>query len=123
MCNDKDSVRHFKQMNKLGRFAPQAEVNHTEFQEEAQNITVGQRCMYADSVATMEKRGVVAFVGQTSFKPGFWVGINLDEPVGKHSGTVDEVEYFKCPNKHGVMVRPNLVQVGDFPPEDLFDEF
>ena len=28
------------------------------------------------------KKGIVRFVGTTSFAPGSWAGIELDEPIG-----------------------------------------
>lgn len=47
------------------------------------NIKVGDRC----AVEPGEKRGVVKFVGRAeSVAPGFWVGIQYDEPLGKHDG-------------------------------------
>lgn len=48
--------------------------------------------------------------------------MEYDEPVGKHSGTVQEVQYFQCSPKHGAMIRPDKVEVGDFPEEDLFGD-
>lgn len=46
-------------------------------------IQVGDRCQ----VDPGEKRGVVKFVGRAEdLGPGFWVGIQYDEPLGKHDG-------------------------------------
>ncbi|KAI8908589.1 CAP Gly-rich domain-containing protein [Gorgonomyces haynaldii] len=112
-----DSVRHFKRIHQMGRFAPKKD--EYDFKEEALAIAVGSRCIYNDQ--DMEKRGEVKFVGETKFKPGYWIGIMLDEPLGKNNGTVQGVQYFECPNKHGVFVRPNVVEIGDFPPEELDD--
>ena len=42
--------------------------------------------------------------------------------MGKHDGSMNGKRYFTCQAKFGVFVRPDKVQVGDYPPED-FDEF
>lgn len=55
-----------------------------------QNVKVGDRCQ----VEPGEKRGVVKYVGRAeSLGPGFWVGIQYDEPLGKHDGMY--VNFFK----------------------------
>jgi tubulin-folding cofactor B len=47
------------------------------------NIKVGDRCQ----VEPGEKRGMVKYVGRAeSLGPGYWVGIQYDEPLGKHDG-------------------------------------
>lgn len=47
------------------------------------SIKVGDRCQ----VEPGEKRGVVKFVGQAeTLGPGFWIGVQYDEPLGKHDG-------------------------------------
>ncbi|XP_061348998.1 tubulin-folding cofactor B isoform X2 [Gastrolobium bilobum] len=83
------------------------------------NIKVGSRC----EVEPGEKRGVVKFVGRAEpLGPGFWVGVQYDEPLGKHDGMVKGVRYFECPPSHGGMVRPVKVKVGDYPERDPFEE-
>jgi dynactin 1 len=56
-------------------------------------------------------RGVVRFCGSTSFSAGKWIGIELDEPIGKNDGTVQGVRYFTCKMPYGVFVRPSQVKV------------
>ena len=45
--------------------------------------------------------GVLRFYGNVKFEAGLWAGVELDEPVGRHSGSVSGVQYFKCRPKHG----------------------
>ena len=78
---------------------------------------VGDRCQ----VNPGGKRGSVQFVGKIpAIAPGFWVGVQYDEPVGKNDGTVKGDRFFECPPKYGGFLRPNKIDVGDFPEEDLF---
>ncbi|KAI8984001.1 CAP Gly-rich domain-containing protein, partial [Mycotypha africana] len=55
--------------------------------------------------------GTVRFCGPTSFQTGKWVGIELDEAVGKNSGVVQGKRYFDCKVNHGVFVRPTNVKL------------
>uniref|UniRef100_A0A803MNQ6 CAP-Gly domain-containing protein n=1 Tax=Chenopodium quinoa TaxID=63459 RepID=A0A803MNQ6_CHEQI len=46
-----------------------------------------------------DKRGIVKYVGQAeNLGPGFWVGVQYDEPLGKHDGLVKGTRYFDCSN-------------------------
>ncbi|KAJ0390783.1 hypothetical protein P43SY_011163 [Pythium insidiosum] len=54
--------------------------------------------------------GVIKFIGPVHYSSGDFVGVALDEPVGKNDGTVKGVTYFSCPPSHGIMVRPTDVQ-------------
>ncbi|KIK63885.1 hypothetical protein GYMLUDRAFT_40972 [Collybiopsis luxurians FD-317 M1] len=57
-------------------------------------------------------RGVVRFSGPTDFKPGKWIGIELEEQRGKNDGSVAGVKYFNCKNGmgYGVFVRPGQIK-------------
>ena len=49
--------------------------------------------------------GTVAFIGTTQFSTGKWIGVVLDEPVGKNNGVVQGKKYFSCADNHGIFVR------------------
>lgn len=55
----------------------------------------------------------------TDLPPLLWVGVELDEPTGKNDGSVDGNRYFNCLKNRGVFVKPEKLEVGDFPPLDL----
>lgn len=42
-----------------------------------------------------DAKGVIAYVGVTTFATGKWVGVILDEPKGKNNGTVKGTSYFE----------------------------
>lgn len=54
-------------------------------------------------------KAVVKFFGTTSFKPGNWVGLELERATGKNDGAVDGIKYFKCKEGHGLFVRPSML--------------
>jgi tubulin-folding cofactor B len=154
-----DSVLAWKRRQRLGRFDPNAKstaeaaeerTKHDQAQIEAKGIQVGSRCRVGNDDG---RRGTVRFTGEVPGLGGtreagcVWVGIELDEPVGRNDGSVvvemEEEEdaggdgdgagppqthaqtkrVFQCRDKFGVFIRPEKVQVGDFPPlDDLMDE-
>ena len=47
-----------------------------------------------------------------------WFGIELDEPLGRHDGTVEEIRYFAAPDDHGVFVTDaRLIKLHNQPPK------
>ncbi|KAG8221095.1 CAP Gly-rich domain-containing protein [Butyriboletus roseoflavus] len=117
-----DSVLAYKQRHKVGRFAPPSETVPAPVTDV--DIPIGARCEVESTEEGFHKRGMVCFVGQTTFaKTGVWVGIEYDEPIGRNDGSVQGERYFTCRPNHGVFVRPDKVRVGDFPVEEItFDD-
>uniref|UniRef100_A0A665VS27 CAP-Gly domain-containing protein n=1 Tax=Echeneis naucrates TaxID=173247 RepID=A0A665VS27_ECHNA len=70
---------------------------------EGLNVEVGDQVLVAG-----QKHGIVRFYGKTDFAPGYWFGIELDQPTGKHDGSVFGVRYFSCLPKYGVFAPPSL---------------
>ncbi|XP_033104571.1 uncharacterized protein LOC117107119 [Anneissia japonica] len=63
-----------------------------------------------DTVCTEDHRiGTLKYKGTTHFAAGTWVGIHLQEPIGKHDGNVDGVQYFECEENHGVFILASKV--------------
>lgn len=141
-----DTVRAYKKAHQIGRFDPHAtDIHHAKVRrawEEIErrrespilrllvppvliccsvDIAVDTRCRIDGSDT---RRGKIAFVGEVPEipTPGPWVGVMLDEPTGKNDGTVGEKRYFQCTPGSGLFVKPDRVEVGDFPCRDLDDE-
>lgn len=125
-----DSVLAWKRAQKLGRFdpnAPNMEQNRVAaFAAEViqRDIKVGKRCRVGGDDA---RRGVVQYIGDVPEIPngaGCWVGVHLDEPVGKNDGSIGGTRYWgkESSMKHGVLVRPERVEAGDFPVLDDLEE-
>ncbi|XP_069390963.1 CAP-Gly domain-containing linker protein 3 isoform X1 [Paralichthys olivaceus] len=72
---------------------------------EGMNVEVGDQVLVAG-----QKHGIVRFYGKTDFAPGYWFGVELDQPTGKHDGSVFGVRYFSCLPKYGVFAPPSRVQ-------------
>ena len=55
--------------------------------------------------------GTVRFIGKVAdVAPGFFVGVELDVPLGRHDGVVKGKRLFTCPANCGVLVRPFAVK-------------
>ncbi|XP_078346704.1 CAP-Gly domain-containing linker protein 3-like isoform X2 [Oculina patagonica] len=75
--------------------------------DDALGFQIGDNVMVAG-----QKNGVVRFIGRTQFATGMWLGIELDQPVGKNDGSVSGVRYFDCKPSHGVFAPPSKVNKG-----------
>lgn len=88
--------------------------------QDVEGYEVGMRC----EVQPGSRRGVVKWVGEgedSGIGNGYWIGVALDEPLGKNDGKVKGKKYFECLPKHGTFVRPDKAKLGDFPELDFDD--
>jgi tubulin-specific chaperone B len=140
-----NTVMAWKKSQKLGRFDPDAptpqslateRLQHDSALVRTKGVAVGLRCRVG---ADDGRRGTVRFVGEIVGLGGereagcVWVGVELDEPVGRNDGSVKvevvvergeggekETErrtetrrVFECKDKFGVFARPEKVEVGE----------
>ncbi|KAI5287868.1 hypothetical protein KEM54_005663 [Ascosphaera aggregata] len=134
-----DSVLHWKKTQKLGRFNPNApspeqllkdQASKDEAAIERNNITLNSRAIIIPSVPPHLRRGTIRYIGPVpsipspfsttmaehpEIPPPLWVGIELDEPTGKNDGSVNGERYFECLQNRGVFVKPDKVEVGEWP--------
>ena len=96
-----DTVRAFKKLHQLGRFSQSSSSTVvSESNYNIEEIQVGSRCLVDTN--DFQKRATVKYVGtlklnksqiinlklgKVQFAKGVWVGVEYDEPLGKHNGT------------------------------------
>lgn len=76
---------------------------------------LGSRC----EVQPGARRGVIRWIGESEhLNPGYWVGVQFDEPVGRNNGSVRntalniDVSLFECGPGYGGFVRGKNVAAG-----------
>ena len=70
----------------------------------AATIAVGSAC------SAHGKRATVRFVGKIpDIAPGWWVGVEYAEAVGKNDGSIMGTRYFACAENMGGFVRPDKI--------------
>ncbi|XP_078602522.1 uncharacterized protein LOC144876753 isoform X12 [Branchiostoma floridae x Branchiostoma japonicum] len=74
--------------------------------QSTKNLELGNRVTIGGA-----KCGVLSYVGTVHFSQGEWCGIELDEPIGNHDGTVQGVRYFECGDKFGIFAAASKVEL------------
>lgn len=126
-ANRQGTVLQWKKQEQLGRFDPEYQLEkQRELQkslEATKTMNQGDRCRIINIGG--ERRGTIKYVGKVDVLDNgedIWVGIEFDEPVGKNDGSINGMRLFSCRPKHGSIVKPNKVDVGDYPELDPFED-
>jgi len=49
--------------------------------------------------------GTVRYIGETNVGVGEWIGVEMDQEIGTHDGSLFGVRYFTCTDRHGVFAQ------------------
>uniref|UniRef100_A0A2M4AME0 Putative tubulin-specific chaperone b tubulin folding cofactor b n=1 Tax=Anopheles triannulatus TaxID=58253 RepID=A0A2M4AME0_9DIPT len=124
-----DSLRSFLRNNRLGKYNEEVMVKleeerkrqEEEDQQKLDKMAIGARCRVTTKGQPV-RLGTVMYKGLLDGKPGMFVGVRFDEPLGVNDGCANGKRYFQCDPKYGSFVTVKAIEVGDFPPEDFDDE-
>lgn len=123
--SNQNTVRDFLRRNKLGKYDPNemAKTQERLAEEQAEQdrlaalAVVGARCIVA--AKGPRRVGTIRYNGVFNEKPGIFIGVEFDEPLGVNDGSVNGHRYFECQPKYGSMVPLSAVTVGDYPVEEF----
>ena len=78
---------------------------------ERAELRVGDRVWVSEVSNGRGCKGTVRFMGSVDFVDDMeeWLGVELDQPLGRHDGTVQGVRYFAAGRDRGVFVTGNTV--------------
>merc|ERR1712050_406113 len=78
---------------------------------ERSEVRVGDRVFVKEVTPDKGCKGTVRFLGSVDFVDDMseWLGIELDQQIGRHDGTVQGVRYFSAGKDRGVFVTMNKV--------------
>jgi len=76
-------------------------------------LKVGYTVIYKPKSMNQEKqqfKGTLRYIGKLHFDDReIWVGIELENEVGKNDGSIDNHIYFRCKKNYGIFVKPSKV--------------
>lgn len=128
----RDTAKNFKKNMKLGEYADghsamaeakakcQAEKIEGE-KKLTESMQINDRCQVR-VVNAPTRLGQILYLGKLEGKPGYFVGVKYDEPLGKNDGSLGGKRYFECMPNYGGFLKPDFVTPGNFPEENTLDD-
>lgn len=91
----RNTVRDFLKSNKLGKYneaemkaiEERKQQDELEQKQKADSINIGDRCLV--TAKGPRRIGTVRYKGEFNMKPGYFVGVEFDEPLGIHDGRLE----------------------------------
>lgn len=88
----RNTVRDYLKSNRLGKYNAEEmkairerqEQEQMEMDKKAESIHIGDRCLV--TAKGPRRLGCVKYKGELDGKPGLFVGVQFDEPLGMHDG-------------------------------------
>lgn len=74
-------------------------------------LVVGKRVSFYSESDKKTKCGVLRYFGEPEFAPGYWCGVELDQPEGRNNGSLQGIRYFSCDEGCGVFVPLSKVEL------------
>ena len=91
-----------KQVEKGKIVSNDRKVEPLDIPEEMIMTPTGATIRAGDLVLVEEGVGRVRYVGECHFKPGLWMGIELNHPLGTNDGSIEDRRYFYTNPKRGM---------------------
>eukprot|EP01017_Pseudomicrothorax_dubius_P048699 TRINITY_DN8919_c0_g1_i1.p1 TRINITY_DN8919_c0_g1~~TRINITY_DN8919_c0_g1_i1.p1 ORF type:complete len:198 (+),score=44.45 TRINITY_DN8919_c0_g1_i1:133-726(+) len=88
--------------------APPKEAAAPKFDMEDQNdiqVFKGGERVICKNPNNERELAYIRFVGFINGSSGYWYGVELDNPCGKHNGYSKGKQYYECPPMHGMFYR------------------
>jgi len=103
------SVKYFDCFEKYGIFVTTSKIKKSEM---TQLNSVLPRVCIGDRIYVKQHQsyGILRFVGNISDKDGCWYGVELEDPLGEHNGSLDDRQYFECGDYCGIFCEAKHIE-------------
>jgi len=108
LCSQEQAERAKAALSRLQLQLVEESTGSGSHEDSIDSLELGDRVWVAVSKG-LRAAGNVRYSGETSFAKGVWLGLELDDEVGKNDGSVAGVRYFDCAQGHGLFCRPSFV--------------